>query len=110
MMSEKRSVGDLTVVASGRFAVGLKTARPRPSRGVLTKRALGAAILSLALAGCSVVHGPWSTKQSTSVTRPSAQRKAPEQEKSGFGSWFKPKEPEPLRTTNDWMALEQIRP
>jgi len=109
-MSEKRLVGDPTVVASGQFAVGLKTARQGPSRGVLAKRALGAAILSLALAGCSVVHGPWSTKQSTALTRPSVHRKAPEPKKSGFGSWFKPKEPEPLRTTNDWMALEQIRP
>ena len=57
---------------------------------------------------CSVINGPasWSTGQTTTLTKPPAR----EEKKPLFGSWFRAKEPEPLKTTNDWMALEQIRP
>jgi hypothetical protein len=71
------------------------------------------AVLSLALlAGCSVMPGAsaWSNKQALSPSRPSPRRREAGEKKPLFGSWFGREEPEPLKTTDDWMALEQIRP
>ena len=108
MMSEKRTVDNTSRTAAGRVATGSAEARRRPLQSTLWARTLGPAILCLALAGCSVINGPasWSTRQSTTFTKPPAR----ETKKPLFGSWFRSKEPEPLKTTNDWMALEQIRP
>ncbi|OHB86342.1 MAG: hypothetical protein A2V98_16875 [Planctomycetes bacterium RBG_16_64_12] len=115
MRSEKRLVGGPAPAANGRVAVGLEKARQRPFRGAFSWRILGAAILCLAFAGCSALHHgtpPRSTKQRTTWTKPSTHRKEAQQKqkRSLFSSWFRPEEPEPLETTNDWMALEQIRP
>jgi hypothetical protein len=33
-----------------------------------------------------------------------------EDESSWFGSWFKPKEPEPPKSVKEWMELDQIKP
>ena len=79
--------------------------------GTLTVRLLLPALLSLALAGCSLIpSGAWSRRQTLSPSRASAQRQGPGEKNRFLGSLFRAEEPEPLRTTDDWMALEQIRP
>jgi hypothetical protein len=112
MSSEKRPAGGLTRKQGVRGPVASVIARRCAPAGALTRRLLLPAVLSLALAGCSVIPGTaaWSRKQTLSPTRPSVHRREARQKKSFLGSWFPAEEPEPLKTTNDWMALEQIRP
>lgn len=112
MSSEKRPAGGLTRKRGVRGPVASVVARRCAPVGALTRGLLLPAVLSLALAGCSVIPGTaaWSRKQTLSPTRPSAHRREAGEKRSFLGSLFRPEEPEPLRTTNDWMALEQIRP
>lgn len=112
MNSEKRPANDPARKATVRGFVALALAGHRAPVAALTRRLLLPALLSLSLAGCSVIPGTaaWSTKQGLSPTRPSARRREAPPKKSFLGSWLHPEEPEPLKTTNDWMALEQIRP
>ena len=111
MSSEKLPADDPAPKAAVRGPVAWVVGRRRAPVGALTRRLLLPAALSLALAGCSVIPGTaWSRKQGLSPSRPSADRRAAGQKKPLLGSWFRPEEPEPLKTTDDWMALEQIRP
>ena len=112
MNSEKRPADDPASKATPRGPVARVVARRSAPVGALTWRLLLPVVLSLALAGCSVIPGTaaWSRRQTLSPGRPSVHRRDARQKKSLFGSWFRPEEPEPLKTTDDWMALEQIRP
>ena len=111
MNSEKRPADEPARKATVRGLVALAVAGRRVPVGALARRLLLPTLLSLALAGCSAIPGSaWATKQSLLPTRPSAHRRETRPKKSFLGSWLHPEEPEPLKTTNDWMALEQIRP
>jgi hypothetical protein len=112
MNREKRLGDDQAPKASVQGPVALTVTSRRAPVGALARRLLLPAVLSLTLVGCTVMPGTgaWSRKQSLSPSRSSAHRREAGQKKSLLASFFRPEEPEPLRTTDDWMALEQIRP
>lgn len=53
---------------------------------------------------------PETKKRSAAYQRSSPYARKEPKKDSFFSSMFKPKEPPPLKTTNDWMNLEPIRP
>jgi hypothetical protein len=111
MNSDKRPADDPAPKATLQARVASVAAVRLAPLGAMTRRLLLPAVLSLALTGCSVIPGTaWSRKQTLSPSRASVQRREPKEKKPLLGSLFRPEEPEPLRTTDDWMALEQIRP
>ena len=110
MMSEKGPVDDPTAAGNGRITVDLALPGRRRFCGALARRLFCAALVCLLFAGCSTIGKPSHHSMSRSPILGRASKPNKEKREPLFGSWFRPKEPSPPQSLDDWMKLEPIRP